>query len=436
MWLVALATFLLGSVLCGAAWSTGSLIAFRVLQGIGGGMLVPIMQTILAQAAGPKGLTRLIGVIAIPVTLAPVLGPVLGGLIVDDFSWRWIFYVNVPICLAALVLAWRGLPETTPRPGHRLDVVGLLLLSPGLATIIYACSRAATHGGFGDTSVLVLLAAGCALLAAFAVHALRLRADSILDLRLFRSRAFSASSALMFLFGGSLFGAMFLLPLYYQQAGGHSALEAGLLLAPQGLGMMVALVGVGRVTDRFGARNTVLGGIVLSALGHRGVRDRRRRHERSAARRLALLPRDRAGRRVHARHLLGLPRPRARGHPAGHAPPSRIFQQIGGSLGTAVLAVILQQQLGGDPGDVSGAFGHAFAWTLGLTVVAIVPALLLPGRDRQRRGSSVRALGHAPVAGGAPAQPADQPRREVAPEPDRVRRARAAPERIGEDVGP
>ena len=139
MWIVALATFLLGSILCGAAWSTGSLIGFRVLQGIGGGLLVPIMQTILAQAAGPKGLTRLIGVIAIPITLAPVLGPVLGGLIVSDFSWRWIFYVNVPICLAALVLAWRGLPETTPRPGTGSTSSGCCCSRPALATIIYAC---------------------------------------------------------------------------------------------------------------------------------------------------------------------------------------------------------------------------------------------------------------------------------------------------------
>jgi EmrB/QacA subfamily drug resistance transporter len=405
VWMVALAAFLLGSVLCGAAWSTGSLIGFRVLQGIGGGLLVPIMQTILAQAAGPKGLTRLIGVIAIPVTLAPVLGPVLGGVILDDFSWRWIFYINVPICLAALVLAWRGLPETTPRPGHRLDVIGLLLLSPGLATIIYACSRAGSHGGFGDTSVLVLLAAGCALLAGFAVHALRLRADAILDLRLFRSRAFGASSALMFLFGGSLFGAMFLLPLYYQQAGGHSALQAGLLLAPQGLGMMVALVGVGRVTDRFGARNTVLGGIVLSALGTvayatvgtdtsewlLGVS----LFVRGIGLGAAFTP-------VISSAYHGLERediPQA-------TTAVRIFQQIGGSLGTAVLAVILQQQLGGDAGNVSGAFAHAFAWTLGLTVVAIIPALLLPGRELPERLES-GALGHAPVAGGAPAQAAD-----------------------------
>jgi EmrB/QacA subfamily drug resistance transporter len=380
MWMTALSIFFAGSLLCGAAWSTGSLIGFRILQGVGGGLLIPLMQTILAQAAGPKGLTRLMGVIAIPISLAPVLGPIIGGLIVGHASWRWIFYVNVPVCLAALALAWRWMPSTTPQPGHKLDVLGLVLLSPALAAIIYGCSRAGTHGGFGDTGVLVCFAAGAVLLAVFAVHALRTRLEPVLDLRLFRSPAFSGSAALLFLFGGSLFGAMFLLPLYYQQAHGDSALEAGLLLVPQGLGLMAALAGVGRLADRLGPRTTVLGGIVLASLGtlaYATVSD-----DTSAV----LLAGSLFVRGVGLGAFVPVMSSAYHGLDREAIPRAtvgvRTAQQIGGSLGTALLAVILQQQLTGHPGDVSAAFAHTFTWTLGITAVAIVPALLLPGRDR------------------------------------------------------
>ncbi|MGX6447707.1 DHA2 family efflux MFS transporter permease subunit, partial [Patulibacter sp. S7RM1-6] len=390
VWLFALAAFLGGSVLCGLAWDTASLVAFRVVQGVGGGILVPTMQTILAQAAGPRRMGRLMGTIAIPVALAPVLGPVIGGLIVSNVSWRWIFFVNVPVCLAAIVLAWRVMPRSVPRPTQRLDVLGLALLSPGLAAFVYGCSRAGSHGGFGNADVLAWVAAGLALLAAFAVHALRTRHEPLVDLRLFRSRAFTGSSTLMLLFGGSLFGAMFLLPLYFQQARDASALQAGLLLAPQGLGMMVALVLANRVAERVGARWTVLGGIALSALGTIAYATVGAETSevllgaslvvRGMGLGAALVP-------VLGAAYHGLGRedvPRA-------TTAVRIFQQIGGSLGTAVLAVVLQHAIAADPADVAGAFGDAFAWTLVLTAAAALPALLLPGREAPEGGSAVGA---------------------------------------------
>lgn len=143
VWLGALTLFLAGSLLCGLAWNIGSLIAFRVVQGIGGGLLLPVLQTLVMRAAGGRSLGRLMAVITLPAMVVPILGPVVGGLIVGHLSWRWIFYVNLPVCLLALALAWRGVPKDTPRPGHRLDLTGLLLLSPASPPWSTACPRPA-----------------------------------------------------------------------------------------------------------------------------------------------------------------------------------------------------------------------------------------------------------------------------------------------------
>ena len=230
-------------------------IAFRVVQGIGGGLLVPVLTTLLAQAAGGRPLGKLMATVSLPAVLVPILGPVAGGLIVSNLSWRWIFYVNVPICLAALVLAWRGM---SPSPGTasapRLYVVGLALLSPAVALMLYGLAQVSADGGFAHRGVLVPLAARAVLLASFIGRALgpplgrHRRVTPLIDLRLLRVRSFSGASGLMFLSGLSMYGALFLLPLYYQQVRRASALTAGLLLAPQGIGALLPRTLAGRLT--------------------------------------------------------------------------------------------------------------------------------------------------------------------------------------------
>jgi EmrB/QacA subfamily drug resistance transporter len=399
MWMISLALFLGGSVLCASAWSAGSLVAFRVVQGIGGGLLLPLLQTILAQAAGPQRLGRLIAAIAVPALVAPIVGPVIGGLILDSLSWRWIFLVNVPVCAIALLLAWRYMPDPRAGGDHPLDWLGLALLSPGLAAIVYGFSEAGTRGGFGGGRVIAPLTIGAVLVAAFAVHSLRTRIQPLIDLRLFRQRSFTASASLMFLAGLSIFGAMLLLPLYYQQARGQSALDAGLLLAPQGVGLMVALPIVGRLTDRIGPRPIVLAGMALATLGtipYTQVGPDTSELAlgaalviRGAGLGALFVPATTAA--YHGLRNEAIPRATS---------AVRIFQQVGGSFGTALLAVILQHQAAGQaaagPAGLATAFGYTFWWAVGFTALAFIPALLLPAA-RPQPASRADAAAEAPA---------------------------------------
>jgi EmrB/QacA subfamily drug resistance transporter len=430
VWMTVVAGFVLTSALCGLASSAESLIAFRVLQGLAGGMVMPVGMITLAQAAGPQRMGRVMSVVGVPMLLAPVLGPVLGGLIVESLSWRWIFLVNLPIGLIGLALAARLLPSgraqglgdaTAPTT---LDWRGLLMLSPGVALLVFGLSEIGSHGGVHALDA-AWVAVGLALVTGFVLHGLR-SDRPLVDIRLFRKRGFAAAGATTFVVGSALFGAMLLLPLYYQVARGESALHAGLLVAPQGIGAAVGMRFSGRLTDRVGGGRVVLGGLVILLAGTvpftlvtattpywllaiavmvRGV-----------GLGFTLMPAMAAAYATLARTQV----PRA-------TPMLNVVQRIGGSLGTAVLAVVLQQQLtsalaglarGGTGGAgglevaqrlppdarariaerVAAAFGHTYWWSFALTAVALLPAIVLALTERGVRDRAP-APAPAPIAG-------------------------------------
>jgi EmrB/QacA subfamily drug resistance transporter len=391
-WMAALVLFVAGSVLCAASWNDASLIGFRVVQGFAAGLIFPLMQTLAVRAAGGRASSSLIAAVSLPLALGPILGPVIGGLILNWLSWRWLFLVNVPVIAVGLALAWRLLPADRPSPGAaraRLDLIGLGLLGPALAGILLGLSNLSEDGGIAHAGVLVPLLAGVALLGAFIAWAVRPgNRRPVVDVRLLRLRSLGSASAVLFTAGAALYAGMFLLPLYYQQLHGESVLDAGLLLIPQGVGSLAARFAVARLVGRLGARLVTIVSFLLAAA--------------------ATVPFALAG--LHASlWLLGLALlVRGFGIGAVLIPPlsvayqdvpaagiphatmnTRISQQVGASFGIAIVAVALQSLLArGAVGAVGavGAFQGAFWWATGITVVALIPALALPGARSERGG--------------------------------------------------
>jgi EmrB/QacA subfamily drug resistance transporter len=387
VYLTSLVCFVIGSALCGAAQSTTELIVFRVLQGIGGGMLLPIGQLMMADAAGPKRMGRVMSVVAVPVMLAPILGPALGGLIVDNWSWRWIFYVNVPIGVIAVIAASRVLPTVERMKTDPLDVRGLLLMATGLPLLTYGLAEIGTTGKLTSPRVVVPMLLGIALIVAFVFHALRARYP-LLDVRLYRRPTFASASITMFWLGAALFGAMILLPLYWQSIRHQSVVNTGLLTGPQGLGAAMVMPIAGRLTDRLGGGALALFGVIVTVLASIpfafvGV------HTsivwlcfamwvRGIGIGFAFMPAMTAAFASLERSELS------------HATPQlNVLQRVGGSIGTAILAVVLQRQLSSAHSltEAAGAYGTAFWWAVGLTALAIIPCVVLMRAERAARAS-------------------------------------------------
>ncbi|MFD9301836.1 MFS transporter [Streptomyces sp. NPDC060048] len=286
-YLTALALFTLGSLLAACAWDAGSLIAFRAVQGLGGGLLMPVGMAMVMRGADPARLGRVMALLGLPVVVGPVIGPVLGGWLVDVASWQWIFLVNLPVGAVALALAAALLrpdaprdparaphhparaprdPAPAPAPPPGLDVPGLLMLSPGLALLLFGLARAAERGTLTAPGALLPALAGAALVAAFGRRALTVR-EPLLDLRLLRDRTFGAGVATLALFTCGYFGSMLLGPMYWQQARGTSATAAGMLGAPVGLVVGLTMQIASRRIDEVSPRRLVRAGIATGALG-------------------------------------------------------------------------------------------------------------------------------------------------------------------------
>jgi EmrB/QacA subfamily drug resistance transporter len=266
LYVACLVGFTATSALCACAWNIESLIAFRILQGAVGGLLSPLTQTLAAQLAGPSRMGRAIAIMSVPILVAPLLGPTLGGLVIQHLSWRWLFVINAPLGTLGAWLAYRHLPPGTSTKRTRLDIVGLALLSPGIGLFTYAVSLVG-HEARISTNAVLAAAGAFVLVASFVLDARRRPTTALIDLRLFKNARFDAALGAHLVTAFGEFGAQLMLPLYYQQVRGASAATTGMLLAPQGLGMLATLPRAGRLADRVNIGKLIAGGVLLTLIG-------------------------------------------------------------------------------------------------------------------------------------------------------------------------
>jgi EmrB/QacA subfamily drug resistance transporter len=395
VYLATLVAFTAASAACAAASTLEALVVFRVLQGLGGGAVQPVAFALALRVIPPEQRGKYIGVVAMPLLLAPALGPIIGGYLLEERSWPWLFAVNVPVGTVVVLAAARWLREEKHGPTGRFDLGGLALSGVGFAALLYAVSEAPDRG-WTDPLIAPLVAAALVALGAFTLVELRHPAP-ILDVRLFRDRAFVLGNGVIWLASVGLFGGLLLLPLFFQQLQGKTPLEAGLLLLPQGLGLFLASPLSGVLYDRFGARWVVASGMALLAAT------------------TALLYRIEVGTGGWALAPILL----ARGagvalafNPAqtaalasvGHAEMARAssmfsaLRQVAGALGVAVTATLLQARgdvlradavaglATGSPGFAAAAtrateqaYQEVFLVTAAALLPAVLAALLLPG---------------------------------------------------------
>jgi EmrB/QacA subfamily drug resistance transporter len=387
VYLISLVLFTAGSMLCGIATDINQLVIFRVMQGVGGGMILPVGQMMMAAAAGPKRMGRVMSIVAVPAMLAPVLGPTIGGLILETGSWRWIFFVNVPIGVIAVISALRVLPAPEAVARRALDYRGLVLMVTGVPLLTYGLAEIGSTGTFTSLKVIIPCLVGLALMGLFALHALRV-SNPLLNLRLYRRPTFSTASVAMFLLGAALFGGMILVPLYWQEIRHESVIDTGLLVGPQGLGAALVMPLAGKLTDRMGGGPLALFGVVLTTVatvpfGLIGA------HTSIAWLCVAMFVRGMGIGFAFMPAMTAAFAALKRSELADATPQLNVLQRVGGSLGTAVLAVVLQRALVGahTVTAAASAYGTAFWAAAALTAVAVVPCIILMRAERAARAA-------------------------------------------------
>ena len=387
VYLWSLVLFTLGSLACGLAWDVGSLVVARVLQGAGGALLMPVGQTIIITAAGRENLGKVMGTLGVPTVLAPVVGPTLGGWLLETFSWRAIFLINLPVGALAIFLALRMLPRDEGQPTFQLDVLGLVLGSVGLASLTYGLSEpAGANPTILRTGVVVPVLLGLAVLAVFVRHGLG-REHPLLDLRLFKDRTYSLSSVSVFINGATSLGGLILLPFYLQHVRGEDATTTGLLVAPTAIGVVILMRRSGTLTDRYGGGRIATIGTVVVALSTLP---------------LSFIAADSSYWfictamffRGVGTALCGMPLMAAALrtiNPLKNGDATTqlfVLQRVGGALGTALFIVVLTR---------SGSFGTSYAVVTALTALSVLPILALTASERRDKSHTDPMLLAEPV---------------------------------------
>ncbi len=342
VYLLVMGLFTIGSALCGMAWDINSLVVFRVIQGLGGGMLMPLGTTVIFRAVPPHQRGTVMGVFGLPLILAPVLGPTLGGYLVEYVDWRIIFTLNIPVGVLGLLLGATLLRETERRPGLRFDTPGFLLSAIGFGGLLLGLSRGAGDG-WTAPHIVAYLFVGAAALVIWVV--LELHTDvPLLDLRVLKNSTYALATGVTFISTLAMFSSMFLLPLFLQNLRGLGALESGLLTFPQAMAAGLMMPISGRLFDRFGPRPPVVVGMLImfySTWGLTSLNLATSDNElrwllivRGAGMGLMMMPAMTAAMNTVPPHLV-----------ARASSLTNVLRQIFGSFGTAIFATLIQMRM-------------------------------------------------------------------------------------------
>lgn len=384
VYMYALGLFLISSLLSGFAWNIESLIAFRVLQGIASGIIIPTLTTLVAQAAGGENIGRLMSVVGIPVVFGPIAGPVIGGLILQHSEWQWLFFVNLPVGALALIIAQWKLPKFEPvNRSAKLDWIGILLLAMLSGMFIYGITEIRAESKHAATGILALGIAFLSLIS-YLLYAWKQKSEALIPLDLFQSKNFSAVFFSLFLAGFATNGPMLLFPMFFQNVLGLDVITSALWLIPQGLGMLVARPLIGNLTDKIGARYVVLPSIAITIIGTfpfiffdvdsaqwiiwivlfiRGIGVGG-----------ITVP-------VMSDAYVGLEKSQM---PAASV-ATRIIQNVGAASGSAILATVVSHVLGGAAAaNLAGAYHSGFVTSLIFMGISILPALFLTDKLKNR----------------------------------------------------
>ncbi|ANZ62428.1 MFS transporter [Secundilactobacillus paracollinoides] len=380
LYVAGLSVFLVGSIVSGVAGSVDVLLAGRIIQGAGAGLIIPLLSTLLVRATGGKNLGSTMAMVGLPVVFAPILGPTIGGFIIDQLNWHWIFYINIPIVIAALILIWVMMPTfPATQKTKRFDWFSFIDLGAMFSLLIVAIINFSEHTNITHASVIWPIVAAIVLLIAYVIYAWKRPKNALVSLSLFKSKNFSGSVVILLMSGITVNGALFLLPLYLQNVRGFSVVWSGIYLIAQGVGMLLTRTQVGKLTDQFGARRVVIISVaitiastlpfvwfgastskylVMAMLFFRGIGQGG-----------LTIP-------VMSDSFVGLPSDMI----SQATTATRMIQNVGSALGTAVLATVISKQMTGvlpTVAHMSNAYHMAFIWSVAFTAVAIIPAWFL-----------------------------------------------------------
>ncbi len=373
--------FLISSLLSGLAWDIQSLIAFRVLQGFASGLLIPTLTTMIVQLAGAKNLGRLMSIVGIPIIFGPIFGPIIGGLILKNLTWNWLFFVNLPIGIIALLLMQWKLPKFEAEDTDaKMDWFGILLLA--LTSGMFISGVTKIKGTNDNATGILFIVIGAVSMLAYVLYAWRMKEKALIPLKLFSSGNFSASFISLFLAGFATNGPMLLFPMFFQNVRGLDVITSALWLIPQGVGMLATRSLIGKMTDKIGARLVVLPSIVVTIIGTLPFVFFNMGTNQLFIWIILLLRGIGVGGvtiPVMSDSFVGLEKmqvPQA-------SISTRIIQNIGAAFGSAILATVVSNSMTGKTytaANISGAYHAGFITSLIFMVIGIIPALFLTNR--------------------------------------------------------